>query len=237
MRAFLLAGGRGERLRPLTLTTPKCLVPIDGVPLLGIWLDLLDRNGITDVLVNVSHHVDQVRTFLRARPRGPRVELVVEPAPMGTAGTVVANRSFIQGARDFWILYADNLTDLAMAPMLRAHREHGGLLTMGLFRAPEPSAAGIVSLAADGRVIGFEEKPAHPQSNLANAGVYVATPELLECVPHRDQLDFGLDVFPALVGRLYGYVIDDFLMDVGTPITLDRARRAWPAGHSNASAS
>ena len=228
MKAFLLAGGRGERLRPLTLTTPKCLVPVGGTPLLAIWLDLLERQGVSEVLLNVSHHSDQVRAFLAARATGPRVRLVIEREPVGTAGTVAANRSFVADADEFWVFYADNLTTLALEPMLAAHRRHDGVMTMGLFHAANPRASGIVEVEPDGRIVGFVEKPGEPRSDLANAGVYLARRELLEHIPVADGVvDFGHDVLPRLLGRMYGHIIEDFLMDIGTPAALDRAADAW----------
>jgi len=228
VRAFLLAGGRGERLRPLTLSTPKCLVPVNGTPLLAIWLDLLGRQGVREVLLNVSHHVDQVRAFLGVRASGPRVQLVVEQEPIGTAGTVAANRAFVAGADEFWVFYADNLTNLALAPMLAAHRRHDGVMTMGLFHAANPRASGIVDLEPDGRIVGFVEKPEQPRSDLANAGVYLARRALLKHIPVADGIvDFGHDVLPRLLGRMYGHVIGEFLMDIGTPAALSHAAEAW----------
>lgn len=228
MKAFLLAGGRGERLRPLTLTHPKCLVGINGTPLLAIWLALLRREGITDVLLNVSHHVEQVRAFLGAWRGGPRVHLVVEPHPIGTAGTVAAGRWFVEGEETFAVCYADNLTDLRLGPMLDLHRRHDGVLTIGLFRAPDPRAAGIVALDETGLVVDFTEKPSVPRGDLANAGVYLARTALFDHLrPSSGLLDFGHDVFPQLIGRMYGYAIPEFLMDVGTPVALERAAGAW----------
>ena len=229
MKAFLLAGGRGERLRPLTLTVPKCLAPINGTPLLAIWLDLLSRQGVTDVLLNISHHVEAVRAFLAAREhRAPRVHLVVETQPKGSAGTVGANRSFVADEPDFWVFYADNLTNLKLAPMLAAHRSHDGLLTMGLFHAPNPRAAGIAEVDTTGRIVGFTEKPAQPAGDLANAGIYLARRAVLDLLPARDGVvDFGHHVLPHLVGRMFGHVIEDFLMDIGTPDALERAALAW----------
>lgn len=228
MKAFLLAGGRGERLRPLTLSMPKCLVPINGRPLLDIWLDLLESQGVADVLLNVSHHVEQVRAFLGERRRGPRVHLVVEDHPVGNAGTVAANRQFVAGADSFWVFYADNLTNLRLQPMLDAHRRNAGVLTMGLFRAPDPRAAGIVTTDETGLVVDFVEKPAEPRGDLANAGIYLARASLFDVLPPAEGvLDFGHHVFPRLAGRMFGHVIDDFLMDVGTPTALGRAAEAW----------
>jgi len=229
MRAFLLAGGRGERLKPLTLTLPKCLVPIGGVPLLGIWLDLCAHEGVTDVLLNVSHHADLVRDYLAGRPGAPRVDLVLEDEPIGSAGTVSANRWFVEGEESFWILYADNLTRLSLGDMLATHRRHRGPLTVGLFHAPVPSAAGIVEMDADGRIVSFEEKPVQPKSDLANAGVYLARSELIRELPETSDgvLDFGFHVLPKFVGRMYGHVIEEFFIDIGTPAALARASAEW----------
>jgi len=233
VKAYLLAGGRGERLRPLTLDIPKCLVLIDGSPLLGLWLDLCRRQGITEVLVNVSHHEDQVRAFLDTRTGGPRVTLVTEPEPMGSARTVLQQRHFVQGEESFWIFYADNLTDVRLAPMAATHRAHDGVLTMGLFHAPNPRAAGIVQLDAQGMVTAFHEKPEHPQGDLANAGIYLARQPLFDHIPTTASVvDFGHDVLPTLVGRMAGHVIDDFLVDIGTPAALERASRAWHERHA-----
>ena len=229
MKAFLLAGGRGERLRPLTLTCPKCLVPINGVPLLQIWLDRCREEGIAEVLVNVSHHAGRVREFLARRSGPPRVELVVETEPQGTAGTVSMNGWFVEGEESFWVIYADNLTDCSLAAMLDTHRRHDGLLTMALFHAPDPTAAGIVEMSPDGRIVSFEEKPAHPRGDLASAGIYLARAGLLcELSPAPGRIvDFGFDVLPRLVGRMHGHVIDGYFADIGTPAALARASAAW----------
>lgn len=229
MKAFLLSGGLGERLRPLTLSMPKCLVPIGGSPLLGIWLDLCARHGIAEVLVNVSQHPEQVRRFIEhRRDRSPRVTLVVEHAPRGTAGTVAVNRQFVAGEESFWIFYSDTLTDVDLREVAETHRRHTALLTMGLFRAPVPAAAGIIEMDESGTIVAFEEKPSSPRSNLANAGIYLARQELLDRIPAgRPLVDFGRDVFPSLVGEIRGHVIDRFVMDIGTPAALASASDAW----------
>jgi mannose-1-phosphate guanylyltransferase len=230
MKAFLLAGGLGERLRPLTLTMPKCLVPVNGVPLLDIWLDLLVRHGITDVVLNVSQHASLVREHLRRRAGMlPRVELVIETLPWGTAGSVAAARAFVADEEDFWILYSDMLTDVDLTAMAEAHRRHAGIITMALFHAPVPTAVGIVDLDADGRIRGFVEKPPRPTSDLANAGIYLARRELLRRIPRGSLVDFGHHVLPQLVGQMYGYVIEEFAVDVGTPEALASAAQAWAA--------
>lgn len=229
MKAYLLAGGRGERLRPLTDTIPKCLAPVAGRPLLAYWLDLCSRQGVTDVLLNVSHHVDAVDAFLRAEtPGGVSVHVVRETAPSGTATTVARERWFVQGESDFWVFYADNLSDLRLAPMLARHAGHADPLTIGLFHTPSPRSSGIVALDADGRVVEFVEKPEHPKGDLANAGVYLARPSLFDAIPDGPGLvDFGRHVLPRLVGRMHGHVIEDFHEDIGTPERLARASADW----------
>lgn len=234
MKAFLLAGGRGTRLRPFTDRAPKCLAPIDGVPLLSIWLDLCAVHGVSDVLLNVSHHAAAVEEFLSARHGPPNVQLVFEPEPRGSAGTLQDHRCFIGGDADFLILYADTLTDINLSDLVRAHRTGSALLTMALFASPDPSSAGIVELDSGDRVIGFQEKPARPSSRLANAGVYAATTDLLDALPHRaGVVDLAADVFPGLVGRMRGYRATGLVADIGTPTRLAEASLLWAARHAH----
>ena len=157
------------------------------------------------------------------------MELVVETEPRGSAGTVSANRWFVEGDETFWIIYADNLTDLSLGAMLATHRANRGVLTMALCHAPDPSSAGIVELLPDGRIASFEEKPRRPRSDLANAGIYAARAELLGELPAAAGrvLDFGFDVLPRLAGRMYGHLIDGFLADIGSPAALASASTAW----------
>ena len=231
MKGFLLAGGLGERLRPWTDSQPKCLVPINGVPLLAIWLDLCSRSGLDSVLMNVSRHAEAVEEFLHMGGFSLDVQLVREQEPRGNAGTVLANRDFVQGEDDFFILYADNLTDVSLPGLLAFHRTHDGPLTMGLFRTETPTSGGIVALAPDGRVLRFHEKPREPVGNLANAGIYIARQSLFEAIPNgRSIVDFGTDVFPGLVGQLYGQLLDGYLRDIGTPDGLAKGCDDWARG-------
>jgi mannose-1-phosphate guanylyltransferase len=230
MKAFLLAGGEGQRLRPLTDHIPKCLVPIRGTPLLDYWLEALARCGVDEVLLNVSQHVGRAETFLAERgDRNPRVTLVAEARPIGTAGTVRAQRNFVEGEEQFWIIYSDNLTNMAFAPMQRLHEAHREPLTIALFRTPHPRSAGIVQLSPEGRVVGFDEKPAEPKSDLANAGIYLARPTIFDWIPDgADITDFGHDVLPRLVGHMFGYELAGYFADIGTPERLAQAEADWP---------
>jgi mannose-1-phosphate guanylyltransferase len=227
-KAFLLAGGLGQRLRPLTDVMPKCLVPIDGTPLLAIWLDRLAEAGVASVLVNVSRFPEQVEALVSARTGSPSVRVVREAEPLGSAGTVLANADWVGGEASFWVIYADNLSTVDLRAMAAFHASHDDVLTLGLFRAPQPQAAGIVTLNRAGVVTSFEEKPQHPRSDLAFAGLMIARSTLLADLPRRPGLlDFGHHVLPALIGRMRGHEIREFLLDVGTPEALDRANAVW----------
>jgi mannose-1-phosphate guanylyltransferase len=228
MKAFLLAAGRGERLRPLTDRVPKCLVPIGGTPLLGLWLHRLRQHGADAVLINTHYLADQVQAYLRDHPvAGLDVRTVHEPQLPGSAGTVLRNREFVAGEESFLIVYADNLTDMDVGDFWRFHQARDGLLTMGVFETPAPREGGIVLWDERGRVTAFEEKPAHPRSAWANAGIYAARSGLLERIPRNVPCDFGHDVLPLLVGEMYSYPIRGFFCDIGTPERLAAARRAW----------
>ena len=230
MKAYLLAGGRGERLQPLTHRIPKCLTPVNDRPLLDIWLDLFEREGITDVLLNVSHHFEAVDRFLASRSSScpVRVKVIRESAPAGTATTVRQARGFVAGEESFWIIYADNLTDMRLAPMLNLHSVHRQPITIGLFPTHTPHSAGIVEVEEDGRITKFVEKPSEPQSNLANAGVYLARQEVFDWIPETPEpTDFGMHVLPSLVGRMFGYRIPEFYADIGSPDRLQAAAAEW----------
>lgn len=228
MKAMLLAGGRGERLRPLTDSLPKCLVPIAGEPLLGIWLDLCARHGVDDVLVNVSQHAGLVRQFLSRYSGLPRVTLIEEEAPRGNAGTVLAQRRFLNEDDSFFVLYSDNLTTANLGDLWRFHQTHHDPVTMGVFRTAYPQMAGIVTIDGDHRVLDFVEKPAAPASDLANAGIYVLRQAVIERIPPGGIVDFARDVFPRCRGEMRAFQIHDYLLDIGHPAALARAQAEWP---------
>jgi len=233
MKAFLLAAGEGTRLRPLTQSIPKCLIPIQGTPLLAIWLDLLARSGFDEVLVNLHHLPERVTDFLSRHDSKLRVETRYEPTLLGSAGTVLANRDFVDGERDFLVAYADNLTNAPLADMCAFHRSREEEMTLGVTRTDRPSEKGILVVDDSDTVVAFEEKPKRPRSDLANAGIYVARPGIFDAfaeVRTGAALDFGFHVLPALAHRSNVYRISSFLMDIGTPEAYDTAQRTWPGG-------
>ncbi len=225
-KALLLAGGIGSRLRPITDLTPKCLVEIAGRPLLDYWFDGLARAGIRDVLINTHHLPDPVRRFIAAKnDQGFRAVEFFEPTLLGSAGTVTANRAWADDADDVLIVYADNLSDLDLEHFMSFHRSHDEAFTILLFHAPNPKACGIAELDGTGSVIGFEEKPAEPKSDLANAGVYAVTAAAWREMAEMHAFDLGFDVLPKFVGRMRGCVHGGYHRDIGTIEALNAASR------------
>jgi len=230
MKAFLLAAGLGTRLRPLTNTIPKCMVPIQGRPLLAWWMDLFEQHHIREVLINTHYLPDPVRKFIHnynAQHHAVTLVESYEKELLGSGGTVLANKSFVKDEKDFLICYADNLTDANLTEMIEFHRQHTCVITMGLFRTNNPKGCGIASCDAEGNIIEFEEKPVQPKSNLANAGIYIANQCIYKYLPQREFLDFGKDVIPMLIGKMVGYPIRQFLLDIGTKSNYEKAQEEW----------
>lgn len=235
MKAFLLAAGYGTRLRPITDTVPKCMVPIHGQPLLGWWFDLLCRHGVTDVLVNTHYLPEPVRAYIERynrRNTGLTVCETYEPTLLGSGGTIRANRDFVKGEKDFLICYADNLTDADLTEFCRFHISCGGPLTMALFHTNVPRQCGIAEVDAAHRIVDFAEKPDAPKSDLANAGMYAADGRIFDYLDmDKPVLDFGRDVLPKLIGKMYGWDTAGYLIDIGTLENYKKANEEWAYDH------
>jgi mannose-1-phosphate guanylyltransferase len=229
MKAFLLAAGLGTRLRPVTDSVPKCMVDIDGRPLLDIWLDAFHRAGVDEVLVNLHYLPEVVTAHLAHRSGGPAVRTVLEPELLGSAGTLRANRRWVEGEEMFLACYADNLTSFDLRTLVDAHRQWGPIATLTAFHSEHPSAGGVLELGPDGRLAGFEEKPAVPASDLANAGMYAFGPELLDEIDSAPPVDIGYHLLPRLVGRARAVPVECYFQDIGTVEAYQQARKEWPA--------
>ena len=228
MKAFLLAAGQGTRLRPITDHIPKCLVPICGVPLLKIWMNICHSAGIKDIMVNLHTHADTVRSWLQNNPNGVRVHLAEEPDLLGSAGTLLNNRNWIASEKCFWVLYADVLTNANLRRMMEFHMARNPAATLGLYQVPDPSRCGIVSFDQQMVIQEFVEKPSQPRSRWAFSGVMIGTPTLIDHIPSRCPVDLGFDVLPRLNGQMLAYPISDYLLDIGTLDNYRKAQDTWP---------
>lgn len=227
MKAILLAAGTGSRLRPLTDRVPKCLLTFGDRSLLDLWLDALHRAGVDDVLVNVHHLAHLVDAHLSARSEPPAVRTSFEPVLLGSAGTLAAHRKWVQNEGAFLVANADTLTDVDLGAFLDAHRRGGRLASCAVFRAPDPSACGVVEVDRDGTIARFEEKPLEPSGDLANAGIYAFSPMVLDEIAGSPPLDIGYDLLPKLVGRAGAIPVEGYVSDIGTASSYRRATLEW----------
>jgi mannose-1-phosphate guanylyltransferase len=220
MRALLLAAGYGTRLKPLTDTIPKCMVPIKGQPLLDIWLQRLSKFGIGPFLINTHYLARQVEDFIEATPYREKVKIVNEKRLKGTAGTIIENINFFQG-EDSLLIHADNycMADFRAFQQAHSNRPSDCLITMMTFRTDDPSSCGIVEIDKRGVVIAFYEKVEKPPSNLANGAVYILSAEMLRKLQTElfDARDFSTEVLNKIVGRIYTYETKQIFVDIGTP--------------------
>lgn len=230
MKALLLAAGLGTRLRPLTDTVPKCLVPVLGRPLLDYWLDLLFEAGIERALINCHWHANAVVAHIAASRWRSRVDLVHEPELLGTGGTVVANKAYFAGETCL-VAHADNLTDFDVEGMIAAHlaRPRHCAMTMLAFRTDAPRSCGILQLDRENVVQAFHEKVQNPPGNLANAAVYLFEREVIEAAVRvgRPFVDLSVDVIPGFVGRILAVETHGYHRDIGTPESLRLANQEF----------
>lgn len=219
-KGMILAAGEGTRLRPLTLSRPKPVVPIAGRPLLSYTLDHAKKLGLDEVAVNLFYKPDEIIAELGdGSPHGLKVHYSREQEILGTAGGVKKVASLFDD--DFLVLYGDTFFDIDIDNLLELHRSEDADATLGLFVADDPSRCGIVELTDGGRVTGFVEKPPKgtERSRAANAGVYVLSPRVLDSIPENEFCDFGTDVFPELLGsgaRIFADYVKGYLSDTGT---------------------
>jgi mannose-1-phosphate guanylyltransferase len=228
MRAVVLVGGFGTRLRPLTSTSPKQMLPVAGRPMIEDVLAHLRHHGVDEVVLSLGYRPD---AFLDAYPDatcvGVRLVYVVEPEPLDTAGAVAfaARQAGIE--ERFLVVNGDVLTDLDVSALVAFHEAAGAEGTIALTRVEDPSQFGVVPTEPDGRVLAFVEKPPRGEAptDLINAGYYVLEPSVLDRIPAGRKVNIERETFPAMVvdGRLYAVADDAYWLDVGTPERLLQA--------------
>lgn len=224
MKALILAGGLGTRLRPLTYRMPKPLIPLLGKPLVDHIIDPLPAE-VDTVILAVSYMRDALDAYFSDHDVGRKVVLVNEESPLGTGGAV---RNVSHYLDDTFIAFnGDVVCSVDLNDMLRHHREHGGIGTMALWTVDDPSAFGVVGRDMRGRIIAFQEKPARGEaiSNSINAGVYIFEKEMLDHIP-AGIVSLERDVFPSILDRgLHGYEFKGHWIDCGTRENILAAQR------------
>jgi mannose-1-phosphate guanylyltransferase len=219
MQALILVGGEGTRLRPITLTTPKPVVPLVDRPFIRYMIDWLARHGVDDVVMACGFLAAGVRDVLGdGEGDGPRLRYVEEPEPRGTAGAMKFAERFLDDR--FLALNGDVLTDLDLGKLIELHEQRGAEATLALHPVEDPSAYGLVRRNEDGEITEFIEKPdpGDIDTDEVNAGAYVLEKSVLDLVPEGREVSIEREVFPMLVGTgLYGCRLEGYWMDIGTP--------------------
>jgi mannose-1-phosphate guanylyltransferase/phosphomannomutase len=219
MKAVVMAGGEGSRLRPLTLGRPKPMVPLVHKPVIGHILALLKKHGITEVVVTVQYMADMIqRYFGDGQGLGMKLYYSVEDVPLGTAGSVKNAQSFLD--EPFIVISGDALTDIDLGKLIAFHQQKKAKVTITLFRVPDPLEYGVVIVDENGRIQRFLEKPGWSEviSDTVNTGIYVIEPEVLDYFDAGKVFDFSQNLFPLMMQKgdpLYGYVADGYWTDVG----------------------
>lgn len=230
MKAIIMAGGEGSRLRPLTCDCPKPMMRLMNKPVMQYALELLRTHGITQIGVTLGYLPDAISdAFSDGADLGLSLRYWIEQTPLGTAGGVRQAEDFLD--ETFIVLSGDGITDLDITAALRFHREKGALATLVLRREADPTEYGVVSTNPDGRIDGFYEKPGRCDvvSDTINTGIYILEPEVLARIPADRPYDFGHDLFPLLVREglpVYGYVMDGYWCDIGDVRAYLSAHRA-----------
>jgi mannose-1-phosphate guanylyltransferase len=224
MRAVVLVGGEGTRLRPLTLTTPKQMLPVAGRPMIERVVAHLSEHGVDEVVLSLGYRPD---AFLAAYPDGQcdgvKLAYAVEPEPLDTAGAIAFAAGFAGLSERFLVVNGDILTDLDIRSLVAFHQARGAVATIALTPVEDPSRFGVVPTDEGGRVLAFIEKPAAgtAPTNLINAGTYVLEPEVLDRIPSGRRVSIERETFPGLVeeGTLYALGSGADWVDAGTPAT------------------
>jgi mannose-1-phosphate guanylyltransferase len=219
VKAVVLVGGEGTRLRPLTETIPKPLLPLVDRPFLHQVLDHLGAHGVHEVILSSPYLERTFEPFLAERHGDPRVTWITESEPLGTAGAIVNALEHV-GEESFLVLNGDILTDLDLSALVAFHRERAAVGTIALTPVRDARPYGLVERDPDGRVVEFREKPAELVPGEINAGTYVLEPDALDAWERGRAISIEREVFPALIERgapMFASVSDAYWMDLGTP--------------------
>jgi len=219
MRALLLAAGLGTRLKPITNTLPKCLVPISGKPLLDYWFEQLKVAGIERFIVNTHYMADKVENHIARSPYSDLTDVIYEKELLNTGGTILANREFFDNEA-FMVVHSDNLSICDYSAFIESHKNRNkkAAITMMTFLTDNPHSCGIIELNSDGLVVKFHEKVKNPPSNIANGAVYIMEPEVIDTILSigKQKVDISLEVIPKYLGRINTFMNDQLHRDIGT---------------------
>ncbi|MFW9831779.1 MAG: sugar phosphate nucleotidyltransferase, partial [Candidatus Thorarchaeota archaeon] len=230
MKAVILVGGSGTRLRPLTCSRPKQLLPLTTTTLIGYLLEQLSHSDITEAILATGNGIDQLKDALGDGSLfGLTLHYSYESKPLGTAGAIKNTESLLQDETDFLALNGDIISDIQYNQLIHFHRQHHATTTIALHQVEDPSRFGVVEISAEGRIHNFIEKPSPDTapSNLINAGCYVLSQTVLDAIPASTEVSIEREIFPRLCrsSRVYGWEHHGAWVDTGTPVSFLKAHR------------
>jgi len=220
MKAILLAAGLGTRLRPLTNSIPKCLVDINGKPLLDYWLEKLDKLGVTRILINTHYMPESIQRHIEQSPYRNIIEIAHEEALLGTGGTLIKHREFWQDSATI-VAHADNFTTSSLADMVKQHNQSPEIdATLLTFYTNNPKECGIIEHNEEGIITGFHEKIENPPSNLASGALVILNPNTYTRYfkMHESstlEVDLSRDILPNMLGRMKIWNVNQTYIDIG----------------------
>ncbi|HYF02834.1 MAG TPA: NDP-sugar synthase, partial [Patescibacteria group bacterium] len=218
-KAVIMAGGFGTRLRPLTMSIPKPMVPVANIPMIEHILNLLKKHNITEIVCVLYFQPEKITDYFGDGSKfGVKMEYVLAVADYGTAGAVRNAAEHLD--EQFIIISGDVLTDFDISAALKFHEDNGSQATILLTRVPNPLAYGIVMTKENGAITRFLEKPSWGEvfSDTINTGIYILEPEVLKMIPYQKEFDFSKDLYPAMLEEkrpLFGYITDGYWRDIG----------------------
>lgn len=229
IKALLLSAGIGSRLRPITLTTPKCLVEVNGIPILERWLKILEKNRVNSVLINKNYLYEKVEKFLAENNNfDMNIIQTFEKKLLGTAGTLIANSEFFKDSLGL-LIHCDNFTDFNLKELIESHKNkpNNCLLTMLTFNTNNPSSCGIIEVDKNNVVKSFYEKNPNPPGNLANGAIYVFDYSFVNWIKNNfpTSKDFSTEIIPNLIGKIYVHQTESIFIDIGTKENLELANK------------
>lgn len=226
MRALLLAAGIGSRLRPITDSIPKCLVKVSNQTMLEHWLCKLNIPDISEVVVNTHHFSELVLAEIDKLNQRKFITPIYEPVLLGTAGTLLANIN--ADDENLLVAHCDNFSSIDLASFIEFHKENDNLLTVGVFEPNDPTACGMLSISATGKIYEFIEKPEKSEFRWGNAAVYLFSRAALVEIKsnHEEAFDIARDILPVFINRMSAFEIIGYHIDIGTSIGLKNAQDA-----------
>lgn len=230
MKAIILAGGEGTRLRPLTYKIPKALIPVNKKNLTELIFDILKKHNIKDIILSVAYKKEMIENYFKdGKKLNLNIEYVEEPERLGTAGPlIILNKKNKQLKKTFFMINGDNLFNLDLNKMLAFHKKNKATATIALSRVEDPRSYGVAVLDGN-KITEFIEKPENPPTNYINSGYYILEPKVFDIIKNKKKAMIEKDIFPLLAkqGKLFGFKCNNQWFDTGTPERYEQVKKEW----------